>query len=111
MLHVSCCTFVLLLEKVAANRVTATNTPIDDTDPTWKFSIDPGSYTDLHKPAEFTPKGSPCGMSVSITHSEIGIVEGGELAPKVAPRRLGLFTPKLTIFYRISVETSQFQGP
>ena len=36
---------------------------------------------------------------------------GGELAPKVAPRRLGLLTPKLTIFFRISVERGQFQGP
>ena len=35
---------------------------------------------------------------------------GGELAPKVAPRRLGLLTPKLKIFYRISVERGQFQG-
>ena len=29
---------------------------------------------------------------------------GGELAPKVAPRRLGALTPKLAIFERISVE-------
>ena len=36
---------------------------------------------------------------------------GGELAPKVAPRRLGLLTPKLAIFCRISVERGQFQGP
>ena len=36
---------------------------------------------------------------------------GGELALKVAPRRLGLLTPKLRIFYRISVERGQFQGP
>ena len=36
---------------------------------------------------------------------------GGELAPKVVPWRLGLLTPKLTIFYRISVERGQFQGP
>ena len=36
---------------------------------------------------------------------------GGELAPKVAPRRLGLLTPKLAIFYRISVERGEFQGP
>ena len=35
---------------------------------------------------------------------------GGELAPKVAPRRLGLLTPKLAIFCRISVERGQFQG-
>ena len=33
---------------------------------------------------------------------------GGELTPKVAPRKLGLLTPKLTIFYRISVERGQF---
>ena len=38
-------------------------------------------------------------------------LEGGELASKLAPRRLGLLTPKLTIFYRISVERGQFQGP
>ena len=36
---------------------------------------------------------------------------GGELAPKVAPRRLGHLTPKLAIFYRISVEKGQIQGP
>ena len=36
---------------------------------------------------------------------------GGELAPKVAPRKLGLLTPKLAIFYRISVEKGQIQGP
>ena len=30
-------------------------------------------------------------------------LEGGELAPKVAPRTLGLLTPKLTIFYRGSM--------
>ena len=36
---------------------------------------------------------------------------GGELAPKVAPRRLGLLTPKMAIFYRISVERGQLQGP
>ena len=36
---------------------------------------------------------------------------GGELAPKVAPRRLGLLTPKLAIFYRNSVERGQSQGP
>ena len=35
---------------------------------------------------------------------------GGELAPKVAPRRLGLLTPKLAIFYRISVESGPFRG-
>ena len=37
--------------------------------------------------------------------------EGGELAPKVAPLKLGLLTPKLTVFYRISVERGQFQEP
>ena len=36
---------------------------------------------------------------------------GGELAPKVAPRRLGVLTPKLAIFLRISVERCQLQGP
>ena len=36
---------------------------------------------------------------------------GGELTPKVAPRKLGLLTPKLATFYRISVERGQFQGP
>ena len=36
---------------------------------------------------------------------------GGELAPKVVTRRLGLWTPKLAIFYRISVENFEFQGP
>ena len=33
--------------------------PIDDTDPIWKFSIGPGSYTDLRNPAEFSPKEKP----------------------------------------------------
>ena len=33
--------------------------PIDDTDPVGKFSIDPGSHTDLQNPAEFSPKGKP----------------------------------------------------
>ena len=33
--------------------------PIDDTDPIRKFSIDPGSHTDLQNPAEFSPKGKP----------------------------------------------------
>ena len=58
-------------------------------------------------------------LSLSLSLSETGIggvktyrtLEGGELAPKVAPRRLGLLTPKLAIFYRISVERGQFQGP
>ena len=36
---------------------------------------------------------------------------GGELTPKLAPRRLGLLTPKLAIFYRISVGRGKFQGP
>ena len=36
---------------------------------------------------------------------------GGELAPKVAPRRLGLVTPTLATFYRISSEKGQIQGP
>ena len=44
---------------VAANRVAAINPPIDDTDPIRKFSIDPGSHTDLQNPAEFSPKGKP----------------------------------------------------
>ena len=38
-------------------------------------------------------------------------LEGGGLAPKVAPRRLGFLTPKLATFYRISVERGQYQGP
>ena len=46
-------------EMVAANRVAAINPPIDDTDPIRKFSIDPGSHTDLQNPAEFSPKGKP----------------------------------------------------
>ena len=46
-------------ETVAANRVAAINPPIDDTDPIWKFSIDPGSPTDLQNPAELSPKGKP----------------------------------------------------
>ena len=58
-------------------------------------------------------------LSAPKSHSETGIggvktyrtVEGGELAPKAAPRRLGLWAPKLAIFYRISVERGQFQGP
>ena len=36
---------------------------------------------------------------------------GGELAPKVVLGKLGLLTPKLRIFYRISVEKGQIQGP
>ena len=36
---------------------------------------------------------------------------GGELTPKVAPRELGLLTPEVTIFHRISVERGQFRGP
>ena len=32
---------------------------INDTDPIRKFSIDPGSHTDWHNPAEFSPKGKP----------------------------------------------------
>ena len=44
---------------VSANRVAAINPPIDDTDPTRKFSIDPGSHTDWQNPAEFSPKGKP----------------------------------------------------
>ena len=46
-------------ETVAANRVAAIIPPIDDTDLIWKFSIDPGSHTDLQNPAEFSPKGKP----------------------------------------------------
>ena len=43
---------------VAANRVAAINPPIDNTEePIRKFSIDPGSHTDLQNPAELTPKG------------------------------------------------------
>ena len=40
-------------------------------------------------------------------------LEGGGLilAPKVAPRRVGLLTPKLAILYRISVERGQFLRP
>ena len=44
---------------VSANRVAAINTPIDDTDPIRKFSIDFGSHTDLQNAAEFSPKGKP----------------------------------------------------
>ena len=36
---------------------------------------------------------------------------GRGLAPKVGPWRLGLLTPKLVNFYRISVARGQFQGP
>ena len=36
---------------------------------------------------------------------------GGQLAPKVAPRRLEVLTPKLEIFFRISVGRGEFQGP
>ena len=35
----------------------------------------------------------------------------GGTRPKVAPRRLGLLIPKVAIFYWISVERGQFQGP
>ena len=60
-----------------------------------------------------------CNLQEIVHTSETGIggvktyrtLEGGELAPKVAPRRLRLLTPKLAIFYRISVERGQFQGP
>ena len=38
-------------------------------------------------------------------------LEGGELAPKVVLGRLGLLTPKLKVFYRISAEKGQIQGP
>ena len=38
-------------------------------------------------------------------------LEGGGFAPKVAPQKLGLLAPKLAIFYSISVERDQFQGP
>ena len=55
------------LETVAANRVAAINPPMDDTDPIREFCIEPGSHTDLPNPAEFSPKGSPHGISVS-TH-------------------------------------------
>ena len=37
-------------------------------------------------------------------------LEGGELAPKVVLGKLGLATPKLRIFCRISVERGQIQG-
>ena len=36
---------------------------------------------------------------------------GGELAPKVVLGKLGLFDPQTKIFYRISVEKVQIQGP
>ena len=49
---------------MAANRVAAINPPIDDTDPIRKFSIDPGSRTDLQNPAEFSPKGKPILLSL-----------------------------------------------
>ena len=35
----------------------------------------------------------------------------GQLAPKVAPRGLGLLAPKLRNFWRISVQGGRFQGP
>ena len=38
-------------------------------------------------------------------------LDGGDLAPKVVTPRLGLSTPKLAIFCRISVERRQLQGP
>ena len=41
---------------MAANRVVAINSPIDDTDPIRKFNVDPGSQMDKHNPAEFSPK-------------------------------------------------------
>ena len=57
-------------ETVAANGVAAINPPIDDTDPIWKFSIDPGSHTDLQKPVEFSPKEKPIrNFSVDTTSS------------------------------------------
>ena len=36
---------------------------------------------------------------------------GGELAPDSCPSKAWTFDPKLAIFYRISVEGGQFQGP
>ena len=39
------------------------------------------------------------------------MLEGEELAPKVAPRVLGLLTSKLKIFFRISVERGSCQVP
>ena len=45
------------LETVAANKVAAINPPVDDTDPTRKFSIDPRIHMDLQNPAEFSRKG------------------------------------------------------
>ena len=58
-------------------------------------------------------------LSVPRLQSETGIggvktyrtLEGGGIAPKVAPRTLGLLDPKLAICYRISVERGQFRGP
>ena len=55
-------------EMVAANRVAALNPPIDDTDPIWKFSIDPGSHTHWQNPAEFSPKEKPI-RNFSIEHT------------------------------------------
>ena len=42
--------------------------------------------------------------------SNVPNARGGELAPNVAPWRLGLLTPKSAIFCRIFVERDQFQG-
>ena len=38
-------------------------------------------------------------------------LEGGGTRPESCPSKLGLLTPKLAIFYRISVEKGQIQGP
>ena len=38
------------------DRVAAINPPIDDTDPIRKYSIDPGSHTDLQKPSRILSK-------------------------------------------------------
>ena len=51
--------FIWESEMVAANRVAAINSPVNDTDPTRKSSIDPGSLMDLQNPAEVSPKGKP----------------------------------------------------
>ena len=66
----------------------------------------------------FLPSSLSLSLSLSL-FSETGIggvktyrtPEGGGLAPKVAPRKLGLLAPKLAIFYRVSVEKGQIQGP
>ena len=51
------------------------------------------------------------GIRVQIGDWDIGRQRGGELAPKVAPRRLVVLTPKLRIFCRISTERGHLEGP